>query len=114
MHELSIAWSLIEGVAELLSAEPGVVRTVVVRIGPLSGVVPEALASAFSLAKVGTRLETATLKVETPPVQFRCFECGTEWQSDYPQDLRCPVCGDRRIHVNGGRELEIAAVELET
>ncbi|MDQ4080994.1 MAG: hydrogenase maturation nickel metallochaperone HypA, partial [Gemmatimonadota bacterium] len=65
MHELSIALELIE----LASAEthrlgdPRVV-SVRVRVGPLSGIVHDALRFSFDIAAAGTAVEGARLEIE--------------------------------------------------
>jgi hydrogenase nickel incorporation protein HypA/HybF len=66
MHELSIAVSLVEAVCdELPTLGPDVaVRAVRLRVGPLSGVVPEALTFAFDIAAADTPLAGARLDIE--------------------------------------------------
>jgi hydrogenase nickel incorporation protein HypA/HybF len=57
MHELSIALSIIEGVEEELELHPGAhVAAVQVKIGPLSGVVKDALLFSYGIACEGTPL----------------------------------------------------------
>ncbi len=64
MHELSIAMSIIE-VAEEEAAKRGVrVSAVHLRLGPLSGVIKEALAPAYEMAVTGTKLEGTRLVIE--------------------------------------------------
>ena len=65
MHELSIALSIIEGATEELSRHPGSRATAVhLRLGPLSGVIKDALLFSWELASEGTELEGATLEIE--------------------------------------------------
>ena len=61
MHELSIAMSLLDMIEEQVDIRGGVrVFAVHLKLGPLSGVVKEALQSAYELACEGTdRSETA-------------------------------------------------------
>jgi hydrogenase nickel incorporation protein HypA/HybF len=65
MHELSIALSLVELASEEL-ARLGDVRlgAVHVRVGTLSGVVPEALRFSFDVAADGTTIAGARLEIE--------------------------------------------------
>jgi hydrogenase nickel incorporation protein HypA/HybF len=69
MHELSIALSLIETVSDELvrRGENGSVRTVWVRVGPASGVAPDALTFAFDVAVTDTALAGARLQIERAP-----------------------------------------------
>ncbi|MCX7701606.1 MAG: hydrogenase maturation nickel metallochaperone HypA [Gemmataceae bacterium] len=113
MHELSIAVSLIEAAVEAAANEAGTVRTVHLRLGALSGVIAEALESAYQLARVGTPLERAELMIQPVPVVVRCRGCRTERELPMLDALWCPACGAAEEVVQG-RELEIAALELET
>ncbi len=62
MHELSIVLSLIEGAEEEITRMGGGrVCAVHLRLGPLSGVVKEALLFSYDLACEGTSLEGSSL-----------------------------------------------------
>ena len=114
MHELSIAISLIDAAseeAERLGAQS--VRAVHLRLGALSGVVKEALLSAYELAREGTRLAAATLKVVDVPTVIHCSACNREWQTESAFDAFCPVCGSPPGKIVSGRELELSALEIE-
>lgn len=68
MHELSIAMSILEGVEEeVIRQGYGAVEAVHVRIGTLSGIVPEALVSAFEIAREQTPFAACSLAIETSP-----------------------------------------------
>jgi hydrogenase nickel incorporation protein HypA/HybF len=112
MHELSIAIDLVDAVcarAEQLGARVDVVH---VRLGPLSGVVEEALAFSFDIAAAGTPIAGARLAIEAMPVTVRCPRCGGEPRPASPQRLRCPDCGIPTADVVQGRELELYALEV--
>ena len=65
MHELSIALSIIEGVEEELTRHEGARASVVyLRLGPLSGVVKEALLFSWDVACEGTLLEGTKLEID--------------------------------------------------
>ncbi len=65
MHELSIALSLVDLASEkALAIGPVRVDTVFVRIGPLSGVVKDALLFCFDEAARGSAIEGARLEIE--------------------------------------------------
>lgn len=65
MHELSIAMSLVETVCEELPRLGRVsVKSVRIRVGPLSGVVPDALAFAFDVAAADSPIAGARLDIE--------------------------------------------------
>lgn len=113
MHELSIALSIIDGVEEQLASRPGAeVSCVRVRVGPLSGVLPDALLSAFGLACEGTPLEGSRLMVEETPVIIYCRRCASEQSARSIQELCCSACGTPATEVRSGTELELFALEL--
>lgn len=65
MHELSIALSIIEGAEEEAQRQGGArVCAVHLKLGPLSGVVKEALLFSYELACEGTSLEGSRLVIE--------------------------------------------------
>ena len=87
-------------------------HTLRLRIGSLSGVVPDALQFAFEALTPGTAAEGAQLRIEEVPARFWCARCQQEFTAD---DLfsDCPVCRTPSRDLRGGRELEIAALEIE-
>jgi hydrogenase nickel incorporation protein HypA/HybF len=113
MHELSIAVELVAQAEAAARNHPGRVVAVVVRVGPLAGVVPEALRFAFELAREQTPLADAELLVEEVPLVAYCPQCDCERTLATPMPLRCPACGSTTPKVVIGRELEIASLEME-
>ncbi len=115
MHELSIAMSIIDIAAEELERQGGgAVVSVHLRLGPLSGVVKEALTSAFELAREGSPVAQADLKIEEVPIEVFCPTCGSRQPVASPQDLCCGRCGAYTADIVSGRELEIVALEIES
>lgn len=112
MHELSIALSLLD-VAELEADQRGVqVAAIHVRVGPLSGVVPGALLSAYELAREGTPFEQCSLVLEETTIAVYCPRCLAERSVVSIQDIRCARCGEVTPDIRRGRELEIFAMEV--
>jgi hydrogenase nickel incorporation protein HypA/HybF len=95
------------------AAEEGAQRIhrLTMRIGPLSGVVPEALEFAFDVLRQGTIAQEATLDVQRVPILCFCSTCRLEYQ---PEDLfcECPRCHKPSVDVRQGRELELASLEV--
>jgi hydrogenase nickel incorporation protein HypA/HybF len=81
------------------------------RVGELSGVVPEALELAFAAASPGTPADGAELIIDRVPVICRCEQCGKAFQPDDVVYL-CSNCGAFNSSVQQGRELELASLEV--
>ncbi|MGI8745568.1 MAG: hydrogenase maturation nickel metallochaperone HypA [Bryobacteraceae bacterium] len=114
MHELSIALSILEGVAEEVDRRGGPhVYAVHLRLGPLSGVVKEALTFSFDVACEDTPFAGSRLMIEDVPVVVFCSACQAERNLDSIQHFRCPVCGSPAPDVIRGRELEIVGLEID-
>jgi hydrogenase nickel incorporation protein HypA/HybF len=114
MHELSIAMSILDGVEEEMQHHAGArVEAVHVRIGPLSGVVKESLVSAYELAREQTPFASSYLIFEDVPIVVFCPKCRTERPVNSIQHFRCAECDTPVSEILCGRELELAALELE-
>lgn len=81
------------------------------RVGALSGVVPDALEFAFTVLKRDTIAESASLEVEYVPLRLRCAACNVEFE---PEAVRydCPTCGTQETEIRGGQELDVVLIEL--
>ena len=113
MHELSVAESLVELVTDELGPDaPGRVMSVTVRIGPLSGVVPAALAFAYDAATAGTCLAGSALHIEEVPAAVYCPQCGRDSEITHVTSTHCPNCGSTAARIVRGRELEVASVTV--
>lgn len=114
MHELAIALSILDLAAEAAEQHDGArVVAVHLRLGALSGVVKEALLSAYALAREHSALPGAELVIEEVPVVIHCPMCAAERAVPSVQQLGYPVCGMPAAVVRG-RELELVALEIET
>jgi hydrogenase nickel incorporation protein HypA/HybF len=114
MHELSIALAILDAAAEEAERRGGVqVDAIHVRVGPLSGVVKEALLSAYELAREASPLAGCQLGVEDVPVVVFCDRCTMERPIESIQSFRCSYCGSPSAKVVSGRELEITALEIQ-
>lgn len=114
MHELSLVTSLFE-VLEEEARKHGAKRVLSVRlrVGAMSGVVPDLLESAFDMYKKGTIAESAGLEIVVVPVKLRCPDCGGEAVRE-DTDFSCLACGSRRVEIVEGRDLVVDRIELET
>ena len=113
MHELSIMDSALTMVLERAQqAGAKRVHLVRLRIGALSGVVPDALQFAFEALVPGTLAECARLDIEDVPARFWCETCRAEFQSD-DMLAECPDCHRPSGELRAGREMEVASMEIE-
>ncbi|MGQ9663024.1 MAG: hydrogenase maturation nickel metallochaperone HypA/HybF [Kiritimatiellia bacterium] len=113
MHELSIAHALVEQVSNIVRTKGGRRAVLVrVRLGVFSGVVREALETAFPFAAEGTPVEGASLEVEEVSVRIKCRTCDAISEPDFPL-LVCKCCGSNDVELITGQELVLASVELE-
>jgi hydrogenase nickel incorporation protein HypA/HybF len=113
MHELSICQALMEEV-ERIAREQRARRivAVTVKIGPLSGVEPALLESAYPLASAGTAAADSRLIVERSELRVQCLECGADSQAQGTRVV-CARCGHWRVRILAGQELLLTRVELE-
>lgn len=111
MHEIAIATAIVEQIEEHPSVPYGMVRTVRVKIGALSAVVPSALQFAWELATEGTAAQGAELIVEHVPLTIDCATCGEQVVDGFPIPV-CPRCGVSSRSIVAGRELEITSLEV--
>ena len=114
MHELAVAQALVEQVDAVINQHGATQASLIrVRIGPLAGVVPDLLATAFPLAAAGSRMEHAELDLVAAPIKVRCQTCGAETEAAINR-LICGACGDWHTQVISGDELLLESIELET
>ena len=113
MHELSIAQSLITSVLQE-KEDRGLtsIRSIGLRIGVLSGVLPDALEFSFEAARENTALEHTELKIEEVPAMGRCRKCESEFEIQEWAYL-CPECSSAEVEISNGYELDIVFIEAE-
>lgn len=113
MHEVGIMESTLE-LAAAKAREQGASRIhrIVLRVGALSGVEPDALRFAFDAMAKSTPAAGAVLDLETVPACGRCPECDLEFKVDSGFIFTCPKCGRISGELSQGRELELARLEI--
>jgi hydrogenase nickel incorporation protein HypA/HybF len=108
MHELAIAQEILAIAAERTGGVQ--VSRIVVEIGRLCAVVPDALRFCFDLATEGTVAEGARLEIVETPGLARCRACGADVVLERPFG-RC-ACGGTDLEWLAGEELRIREVEI--
>ncbi len=113
MHEVSIMTEAVRMAVE--AAQAAGARRITelrMRIGMLSGVVPEALQFAFEAVAAGSLAENATLTIEQTPARFWCEACKSEFVA-VKYFAECPQCNTASHALRAGRELELSAMEID-
>ncbi|MEL6458676.1 MAG: hydrogenase maturation nickel metallochaperone HypA [Cyanobacteria bacterium J06621_15] len=109
MHELGITQNIVSIVKEY--AEGKKVQRVLLEIGKLSAIMPDAVRFCFDICSQGTVLETANLEIIEIPGLAICCECGSEIVLEKPVG-KCN-CGSNRLNLIAGEELKIKEIEVE-
>jgi hydrogenase nickel incorporation protein HypA/HybF len=113
MHEMGIANSILEAVAEEVRRYPGSRASKVgVRIGELTAIDAESLRFCFDALSQDTDLEGLQLQIELCSRRHSCDECGEIFTVvDY--EFACPKCDCAHTRFISGDELELAYLEVE-
>ncbi len=112
MHELSVCQGLLAQVRRIAAEHNApAVASIHVEVGPLSGVVPELLQTAFDVASRDSIAAGARLEISTPPVRVLCQACGEQTDSQANQ-LVCGACGAWQTRLLTGNELRLQRVML--
>ncbi len=112
MHEVSIMAEAARMAVE--AAQAAGARRITglrLRVGTLSGAVPDAMRFAWDVVSRDTLAAGARLDIESVPGLGWCAECLVEFEcADFFNE--CPRCHNVSSELRRGRELEIASVEM--
>ena len=108
MHELGLAQQVVEICAAASGGDR--ITRIVLEIGRLSAVLPDAMRFCFDAVTEGTVAEGAVLEIVEIPGLGRCRACGRETEVDRPF-ARCE-CGETDFEWLAGDELRIKAMEV--
>ncbi len=113
MHEMSLAEGVIQLVEDTAKRENAQrVKLVVLEIGKLSSVEPEALRFCFDVVTKGGIADGAQLEIVDVPGSGWCMPCAvtvpmTELYGS------CPTCGSYQVQPTGGTEMRVKEIEIE-
>ena len=112
MHEVGIIQEAVRLALETAqSSKASRVHRLRLRVGAMSGVVPDALQFAFEMVCQGTPAEGANLEIEPVAAACWCGACQAEFEcEDFVSE--CPRCHALSNELLRGRELELASVEV--
>ncbi|MBR8834782.1 MAG: hydrogenase maturation nickel metallochaperone HypA [Stigonema ocellatum SAG 48.90 = DSM 106950] len=109
MHELGITQNIVAIVAE--HAQNKKVNRVLLQIGKLSAIMPDAIQFCFDICSQGTVLQGATLEILETPGLAQCRQCGAEIPLEKLYS-NCH-CGSKQLDLIAGEELKIKEIEIE-
>jgi hydrogenase nickel incorporation protein HypA/HybF len=112
MHEVGIMAEAVRLAVESARARGASrVHELRLRVGAMSGAVPDARRCAFEAVTAGTMAEGASLAIEAVPAVWWCAACAAEFGADGLL-AECPRCGAWSGELRAGRELDIASIEV--
>ncbi len=113
MHEMSLMASMLEIIEAQARLEGfGRVARVILEIGRLSAVEPEAMRFAFDVTTRDSVAEGAELVIEATPGLARCLACGAEGPVQACYDP-CAACGGFPQQILAGRDLRLLALDVD-
>ncbi len=112
MHELGIAQAALNHVltqAKRTGAQS--IDTIVLRIGALSGVDPEALRFAFEAILPTSAAAGARVELESVAAVAKCRSCGHDYSPENETLFECPHCHSFGAELLQGRELDLVRID---
>ncbi|MBI4662121.1 MAG: hydrogenase maturation nickel metallochaperone HypA [Verrucomicrobia bacterium] len=112
MHEVGIIQNTLDLALETArSSGARQIHQLRLRVGAMTGVVPEALLFAFDVVRAGTIASDARLEVENVPAACWCAICQSEFHSE-DSLYECPRCGAMSSELRHGLELDLVSMEI--
>lgn len=113
MHELGIVFHIMDTVEQTArDNHVSRVQKVVMELGEVSGVVPQALTDCWNWAKKRSQLlEDCSMGVEILPAKTLCRDC----RQVYPtveHGRICPFCASGQTHLLQGTKINILQIEV--
>ena len=113
MHELSLAESVLQLIEDAAHTQKfRHVRTVVLEIGALAAVEPDAMRFCFDAVTRGSIAEGARLEILGKPGEGWCAGCKKTVLLCEQCGL-CTECGSARVEITGGNEMRVKDLEVE-
>jgi len=113
MHEMSLAEGVLQLVEDTARREKAArVKLVVLEIGQLSSVVPDALRFCFEAVTHGSIAQGAGLDIIEVPGVGWCMPCGQSVAMNEAYGA-CPICGSHQVQPTGGTEMRVKEIEIE-
>jgi hydrogenase nickel incorporation protein HypA/HybF len=112
MHEIGIVQGTLEMAEQTAQANSASrIDVLHMRVGVMTGVVPEALQFAFEALREGTIAAQARLEIEIVPAEAWCAACQIAFPAESWAEP-CPECRQQGAKLRHGLELELAFMEV--
>ena len=112
MHEMALTESMVEiALEEARKVGATRVARIVLDVGSLSAVEPEAMMFCFSAVSAGTAAEGAELEIERVEGAGWCLDCQRAVLLS-ERYAACPDCGGYKVEMTKGGELRIREMEV--
>lgn len=112
MHEVSIVQGLLNLAVKTAQASGATrIHRIRMRVGAMSGVVPDSLQFAFEALREETIAAGAELAIEEIPAACWCAHCQMEFTAE-GFVYECPECHEYSRELRRGRELALADMEI--
>ncbi len=112
MHEMALAEGVVDLVAEEAKRQGFTeIKAIVLEIGMLSHVAPEAMLFCFDAVSRDTIAEGAKLVIKRVPGAGWCLDCA----KTVPLSERfgaCPECGRHHVQMTAGDEMKVRELEV--
>ncbi len=108
MHELSVATEILDVAQRYAQGKP--IRKIVIKAGPLSGVVKESLEFYLNLLFEDKGIKGAVADIQQVPCEAKC-SCGNTYETPDPLSA-CPVCGGLDREFRGGKDCLVDSIEV--
>ena len=113
MHEMSLAEGVLQLVEDTARRESASrVKLVVLEIGCLSSVEPEAIKFCFEAVTHGSIAQGAALEILAVPGAGWCMQCAETVPMTELYGA-CPTCGSHQVQPTGGTEMRVKEIEIE-
>lgn len=121
MHEMPFTQAILELVAKEAQGRP--IRTIFLRVGVLSAIVPDSVQVFFDYLKRGTLAEGARLDFTLTPIVLTCQGCGRRLELAHQQGTNprqtlaaafragCP-CGQGQLKLTAGLDFDLVGIEV--
>ncbi|XFO66242.1 Hydrogenase maturation factor HybF [Sporomusa silvacetica DSM 10669] len=107
MHETGVMMEIVD-IAQKHAKKSGATKVtkLVLQIGQLSAVIPDAAKMCYPFVISGTMLEQCKLSIEVIPAIGVCKQCDTTYNV-VEKEFKCPKCASDQCEILSGRELKI-------